>query len=90
MKKYTIIFLITSLTIFTSVIKNSTRELEIKIFNSEEKIKILSNKKEMIMLQNDYLSSPQRLFELKKRFINVELEVLKINQFKYLDYNEKK
>ena len=42
------------------------------------------------MLQNDYLSSPQRLFELKKRFINVELEVLKINQFKYLDYNEKK
>ena len=66
MKKYTIIFLITSLIIFTSVIKNSTRELEIKIFNSEEKIKILSNKKEMIMLQNDYLSSPQRLFELKK------------------------
>ena len=29
------------------------------------------------MLQNDYLSSPQRLFELKKRFINVELEVFK-------------
>ena len=25
----------------------------------------------------------------KKKFINVELEVLKINQFKYLDYNEK-
>lgn len=90
MKKYLIIFLITSLIIVTSVIKNSTRELETKIFNSEEKIKILSNKKEMIMLQNDYLSSPQRLFELKKRFINVNLEVLKIKQFKNLDYNEKR
>ena len=48
--------------------KNSTRELETEIFNSEEKIKILVDKKEMVMLQNNYLSSPQRLFDLKKNF----------------------
>ena len=69
MKKYLIFFLITFLIISTSIIKNTTRELETKIFNSKERIKILTNKKEMILLQNNYLSSPQRLFDLKKNFL---------------------
>ena len=84
-----IVFLITILIITTSIIKNSTRQLETKIFNSKEKIKTLVDKKEMIMLQNSYLSSPQRLFELKKEFFDEELKVLKLNNFKYLNYNEK-
>ena len=84
-----IVFLITSLIITTSIIKNSTRELETKIFNSKEKIKTLADKKEMIMLQNSYLSSPQRLFELKKKYFDKELKVLKLNNFKYLNYSEK-
>ena len=66
MKRYSIFFLITFLIITTSVVKNSTRELETKIFNSKERIKILTNKRDMVLLQNNYLSSPQRLFELKK------------------------
>ncbi len=89
MKKYMIVFLITILIITTSIIKNSTRQLETKIFNSKEKIKTLVDKKEMIMLQNSYLSSPQRLFELKKEYFDEELKVLKLNNFKYLNYNEK-
>ena len=68
MKKYLVFFLITFLIITTALIKNSTRELETKIFNSKERIKILTNKKEITMLQNNYLSSPQRLFELKKEY----------------------
>ena len=55
MKKYLLVFTITFLVITTSIIKNSTRELENKIFNSNEKIKILINRKEVIKLQNDYL-----------------------------------
>ena len=47
MKKYLFIFLIITLIIFTSIIKTTTRELETKIFNSEEKIKILTAKKEI-------------------------------------------
>ena len=90
MKKYLIFFFIIFLVIITSIIKNSTRELETKIFNSKEKIKILSDKKEMIMLQNNYLSSPQRLFELKKIFFGEELKVLELKQFKYLKHNEKR
>tara|TARA_B100000941_G_C28471216_1_gene536512 strand:- start:203 stop:475 length:273 start_codon:yes stop_codon:yes gene_type:complete len=90
MKKYTIIFLITCLIIVTSITKNSTRELETEIFNFEEKIKILADKKEMVMLQNNYLSSPQRLFDLKKKFFENDLKVMEIKNFKYLSYVEKK
>ena len=82
MKKYLIFFLITFLIIITALIKNSTRELETKIFNSKERIKTLTNKKEITMLQNNYLSSPQRLFELKKEYFGEKLEVLELNQFK--------
>ena len=82
MKKYLVFFLITFLIITTALIKNSTRELETKIFNSKERIKILTNKKEITMLQNNYLSSPQRLFELKKEYFGEKLEVLELKQFK--------
>ena len=77
--------LITFLIIITALIKNSTRELETKIFNSKERIKILTNKKEITMLQNNYLSSPQRLFELKKKYFGEKLEVLELQQFKKLN-----
>ena len=90
MKRYSIFFLITFLIITTSVVKNSTRELETKIFNSKERIKILTNKRDMVLLQNNYLSSPQRLFELKKKFFGRNLEVLELQQFKNLIYNEKR
>ena len=45
MKNYFIIIFISTLIVITSVVKNSTRKLEAKIFNSEEQIKILSDKK---------------------------------------------
>ncbi len=87
MKKYVLVFIITFLVITTSIIKNSTRELEYKIFNSNEKIKILINKKEIIKLQNDYLRSPQKLFEFKNKFLD-NLEVLELSKFKHLSQNE--
>ena len=69
MNKLYSIFLIIILIISTSIIKTSTRELESKIFNSEEKIKILLDRKELILLQNNYLSSPKKLNELKEEFL---------------------
>ena len=89
MNKLYSIFLIIILIISTSMIKTSTRELESKIFNSEEKIKILLDRKELILLQNNYLSSPKKLNELKEEFFEKKLEVIKYEQIKYLNYNEK-
>ena len=87
MKKYILVFVIAFLVITTSIIKNSTRELENKIFNSNEKIKILVNRKEIIKLQNDYLRSPQRLFEFKNKFLD-NLEVIELSKFKHVSKNE--
>ena len=87
MKKYILVFTIFFLVVTTSIVKNSTRELENKIFNSNEKIKILINKKEIIKLQNDYLRSPQRLFEFKNKFLD-NFEVLELSKFKHLSQNE--
>ena len=54
MKNYFFILIIIILIILTSFIKTTTRELEAKIFNSEEQIKILIEKKELILLENNF------------------------------------
>ena len=90
MKNFIIVIFIVILIISTSLTKNSTRELEDKIFNSKEQIKILSDKKELILLEHNYLSSPERLFELKENLIDENLKPLKVKKFILLQKNEKK
>lgn len=67
--------------VFTSLTKSSTRELEAKIYLLEEDIKKLSDKKELILLENNFLSSPERLFDLKKILFEENLIPLKIKKF---------
>ena len=88
MKNYLIIVFISTLIVITSVVKNSTRKLEAKIFNSEEQIKILSDKKKLILLENTYLSSPERLFDLKKELLDENLITLKIEKIILLNYEK--
>lgn len=89
MKNYFFILIIIILIILTSFIKTTTRELEAKIFNSEEQIKILIEKKELILLENNFLSSPERLFELKKLFLEEELIPLELKNFVNINNYEK-
>ena len=88
MKNYLIIVFISTLIVITSVVKNSTRKLEAKIFNSEEQIKILSDKKKLILLENTYLSSPERLFDLKKELLDENLITLKLEKIILLSYEK--
>lgn len=88
MKNYFFILIIIILIILTSFIKTTTRELEAKIFNSEEQIKILIEKKELILLENNFLSSPERLFEFKKKLFDKKLIPLKIEKFVFVEKNE--
>tara|TARA_B100001989_G_C24456951_1_gene422084 strand:+ start:165 stop:434 length:270 start_codon:yes stop_codon:yes gene_type:complete len=89
MKYNLIILFIIVLIGFTSLIKSSTRELEANIFISEERIKILTNKKELILLENNFLSSPNRLFDLKKKLFNEDLISLNLKNFIILEKYEK-
>ena len=81
MKNYFIMFFILILIVFTSLTKSSTRELEAQIYLLEEDIKILSDKKDLILLENNFLSSPERLFDLKKILFKENLIPLKFKKF---------
>ena len=81
MKNYYIVFFILILIVFTSLIKSSTRELESKIYILEEEVKTLSDKKDLILLENNFLSSPERLFYLKKILFEENLIPLKFKKF---------
>ena len=89
MKNFFVTLLVIFLIVSTSLVKSSTRKLEAKIFNIEEQIKILNDKKELILLENNFLSSPERLFELKKLFFEEKLIPLKIKNFVNMNNYEK-
>tara|TARA_B100000029_G_scaffold462196_1_gene494501 strand:- start:430 stop:729 length:300 start_codon:yes stop_codon:yes gene_type:complete len=57
------ILTILALIISTTLIKNHTKKLDEKIFSVKENINYLKNVKELVQLEYDYLSSPEKLLE---------------------------
>ncbi len=64
-----VIFLI----IVTTMTKNSTKQLDNKIFEIKENIRVLHDKYEMEMLEYNYLTSPKKLMEYQKKYFENEL-----------------
>tara|TARA_B100001741_G_scaffold299824_1_gene286557 strand:- start:2036 stop:2338 length:303 start_codon:yes stop_codon:yes gene_type:complete len=73
MLKKLFIFTIISLIISTTLIKNYTKKLDEQIFSLKENINYLDNVKELVQLENDYLSSPEKLLELSNLYFDDEL-----------------
>ena len=90
MKNYIIITFILILIVFTSLVKTSTRDLEAKIFTNQEEIKILSDEKDLILLEYIFLSSPERLFEFKKTLFEENLMSINLNKLIFLKNYEQK
>ena len=65
MKRFSIIFLIFFLILFTAIIKNSTKRIDDEIFGLKENIRILKKDFENIKLEHDYLSSSERLLKFQ-------------------------
>ena len=80
MRKFSVIFLILSLILFTAIIKNSTKRIDDEIFSTKENIRGLKKNFENIKLEYDYLSSADRLLEFHKLYFEEELskKILKI------------
>ena len=74
MKNFVTIIFILTLIFLTSLVKTSTRNLEAKIFIYEEEVKLLSYKKNLVLLENNYLSSPERLIELNKSLLKKKIK----------------
>ena len=61
MKKFFFATSIFVLILLTAIIKNSTKEIEDKIFTTKENIRILRNEFGILSLEFNYLSSSEKL-----------------------------
>ena len=86
MSKFFVVLLIFSLILSTALIKNSTKRVDDDIFILKENIRSLKKDFENIALENNYLSSSEKLIEFQNIYFDKELvktdnqEINKINR----------
>ena len=88
MKKIIFSILIIILIFFTSIIKNSTKNIDVKIFNLKEDIRLLNEKYELILLDHNFLSSPKKLNEYQKKYFENELiptDIVNIGEMDFIN-----
>ena len=83
MKKvvFTVIFV---LILATSLVKNSTKEIEDKIFMVNENIRPLKSELGDVLLEYNYLSSPDKLSQYQNKYFEKNLIKIDITQIKKL------
>lgn len=84
MKRLILLLSIFLLIIFTTITKNSTKEIEKQIYNTKENLRILQQKYEMVLLDFSYLSSPEKLMEYQSKYFENELKEIDITNLKKL------
>mgnify|MGYP001452556373 FL=1 len=82
MKKivFVIIFV---LILFTSLVKNSTKEIEDKIFMVNENIRPLKSELGDVLLEYNYLSSPDKLIQYQTQYFEkdlIKIDIMKIKK----------
>ena len=87
MKKVIFSILIIILIFFTSIIKNSTKDIDLKIFNIKEDIRVLKEKYELVLLDHNYLSSPKKLNEYQKKYFENDLVPTDISNIGKIEFN---
>ena len=83
MKKVVFIIIFT-LIIATSLVKNSTKEIEDKIFMVNENIRPLKSELGDVLLEYNYLSSPDKLTQYQTQYFEKNLIKIDITQIKKL------
>ena len=84
MKKLILLLAIFLLLFFTTITKNSTKEIEEQIYNTKENIKILEDRYEMVLLDFNYLTSPEKLLKYQSTYFENELKEIDITNLKKL------
>ena len=75
------------LIILTAFTKNSTKQLDKKIFEIQEDIRTLNDIYELVLFDYNYLTSPNKLMEYSKIYFDNELKKKKITDLKILKLN---
>ena len=89
MKKIALVIVIFSLILSTTIIKNSAKKNEDKIFTVKENIRILNSELEKIKLEFDYLSSSDKLLKFQSSYFENNLVQKKIQDIKVFKITNK-
>tara|TARA_Y100001935_G_scaffold170785_1_gene140927 strand:+ start:33 stop:344 length:312 start_codon:yes stop_codon:yes gene_type:complete len=90
MKKVLVFLLIFFLIVSTSLIKNSTKEIEDEIYTIKENILFLENRFQDSKLEYDYLSSSEKLLEYQSLYFEKSLEKKILKDLKNIDFSNEK
>ena len=90
MKKIIFSITIVILIFLTSIIKSSTKKVDIEIFDLTEDIRLLNEKYELVLLDHNYLSSPKKLNDYQKKYFENDLIPTDIVDFGKIYFNNNK
>ena len=90
MKKFLFFIPIIFLIIATTIIKNSTKQLDKEIFAINENIRVLEDKYELVLLDFNYLTSPKKLIEYQKLYFENELIRQNIDDLNWIEIKDNK
>ena len=86
LKKILLIIPIIFLIISTTLTKNSTKKLDKSIFETREDIRALNDIYELVLLDYNYLTSPNKLMEYSQIYFEKELrkkEIIDLKTFTF-------
>tara|TARA_B100001027_G_scaffold189093_1_gene142446 strand:+ start:914 stop:1186 length:273 start_codon:yes stop_codon:yes gene_type:complete len=81
-KKIILFIPIIILIVLTTFTKNSTKQLDKKIFETLEDIRALDDIYELVLLDYNYLTSPSKLMEYSQMYFEKELKKKNITDLK--------
>tara|TARA_A100000164_G_scaffold299655_1_gene274379 strand:+ start:36 stop:350 length:315 start_codon:yes stop_codon:yes gene_type:complete len=84
MKKLLVFVVIFTLIVSTSLIKNSTKDLDDQIYSIRENLLFLENRFDDSKLEFDYLSSSEKLLEYQKLYFENSLIKKSLKELKSL------
>ena len=90
MTKLAVFVLVFLLIISTSLIKNSTKNLDDQIYSMRENILFLENRFEDSKLEFDYLGSSEKLLEYQKLYFENSLIKKSLKELKTLNITDNK
>ncbi|MDA7490390.1 cell division protein FtsL [Candidatus Pelagibacter ubique] len=85
--KQLVVAVIFVLILITSLIKNSTKEIEDQIFIVKENIRPLKSELEDVLLEFNYLSSPEKLVQYQTQYFEKDLIKIEIMNIKEIVKN---
>ena len=87
MSKFFVVLLVIFLILSTALVKNSTKRIDDEIFVLKENVRSLKKDFENIVLENNYLSSSEKLLEFQNLYFDKELVKKDIQEIKKIKRN---